>query len=136
MSQLVFFEGAIDESAAFDEIRRLWAENVPLSQIAEATGVSSRRIDHLRALGKLVLPTRGLGGNQITKSPPRPPSPSEIRRRAAAVRRRWSREEALLRRAGGGTVLSRTALENSPEPPGRQASQRGVSLGVASGRAR
>ena len=124
MSGLEFMPGSVAEPAEYEVIRRMWAQGVPLQAISEAVGMTARRIDHLRAAGKLNLPTRGLGaGHKLTQ---RLPSPSEIRKRCAAVRAGWSPEEEQQRRAGSGSVMSPTAIRQAPMRYGRMAMTRGV----------
>ena len=127
MSGLHFLPGSIEpEPDEYQVIRRLWAEGATMQSIAEAVGMTARKIDHLRAAGKLELPSRGRGaGRKLTQ---RLPSPSEIRRATANIRSKWTAEEEAQRRAGSGGVMSDTALRITALPPGRNGIQRGLTF--------
>ena len=125
MSKLHFMPGSVEpEPAAHRIIKEMWSQGETMQCIAEAVGMTARRIDHLRAAGRLDLPSRGRGaGHKFTQ---RLPSPSEIRKRCAAVRAGWDEATEQARRAGSGRVLSDTALRQTPLPFGRSATQRGM----------
>lgn len=126
MSGLYFMPGSVAEPAEYEVIRRMWAEGATMQSISEAVNMTARRIDHLRAAGKLDLPSRGRGaGRKLTQ---RLPSPSEIKKRCLAVQATWSPEEEQARRAGSGGVMSATALRITALPPGRNGVQRGLAF--------
>ena len=134
MNKLYFLDGAVEveRHPQADLMEELWRQGRTMAEIADAVGLTSRKIDALRDKGAVSMPKRTLGFNGGADKAQRDPAPSELRRRCLAVQATWT-PERWSEAAVGSRMLSNSEMRTA-EPLRRGRAATPVGIGVEEGR--
>jgi len=134
LNKLHFFDGAVDveRHPQADVMEEMWRRGCTMAEVADAVGLTSRKIDTLRDKGAVSMPKRPVGTNGGADKAQRDPTPSELRRRCLEVQATWT-PERWSEAAVGSRMLSASEMRVA-EPLRRGRASSPVGLGVVEGR--